>query len=326
MNVPPTDGVTVHPQVLQKLVGDIFGAVPVPEEHAELIARLLVDTDLRGVVSHGVLQVERYARGFQKRTINPLPEIEVLRDGPATAALSGDGGLGIVVASEAMGMAIEKARACGVGVVTTTCHDHIGSAGKYVRMALREHLVGIAFSGRSCAPSYPAEATPQGSIQGSPPLAFGTPSDAGHPDFLLDFSSGIPWDEEVFARYPELYFRGVGLSHVANILSGTLGGQMLSRFDRRNLEFTGADQSGFFTALDVERFVPVEAFEQDVGQLMGAVSQMTPFPGYDRADLPGDPEWRRERAYSVEGVPICRQAADALEALAGESGLTVPWQ
>ena len=326
MNVPPTDGVTVDAEALRDLVAGIFGAVPVPQEHAELFARLLVDTDLRGVVSHGVLQVERYVRGFQERTINPFPEIEVLRDGPATAALSGDGGLGIAAAAEAMGMAVAKARACGAGVVTTTCHDHIGSAGKYVRMALREHCVGIAFSGRSSAPSYPEEASPQGTIQGSPPLAFGTPADAGHPDFLLDFSSGLPWDEETFARYPEVYFRGIGLSHVANIFSGTLGGQMLPRFDRRNLEFTGANQSGFFTAIDIGRFVPVEAFEQDVGQLMGAVSRMTPFPGHDHADLPGGPEWRRERAYSTEGIPISRQAADSLETLAGESGLTVPWQ
>ena len=130
----------------------------------------------------------------------------------------------------------------------------------------------------------------------------------------------------MFSRYPELYFRGLGLSQVANILSGTLGGQMLPRFDRRNLEFTGADQSGFFTAIDIGRFVPVEAFENDVGELMDAVSRMTPFPGHDRADLPGGPEWRRQRAYSAEGVPICREAADALETLAAEFGLTVPWQ
>lgn len=325
MNVPPTDGITVDPEALRTLVAGIFGAVPVPEEHAELFARLLVDTDLRGVVSHGVLQVERYVRGFQEGTINPFPEIEVLREGPATAALSGGGGLGIAVATEAMSMAIAKARTCGAGVVTTTFHDHIGSAGKYVRMALREHLVGIAFSGRSSSPSYPAEASPQGTIQGSPPLAFGTPADADNPNFLLDFASGLRWHEEIFALYPELYFRGIGLSHVANILSGTLGGQMLPRFDRRNLEFTGANQSGFFTAIDIGHFVPVEAFEKDVGQLMGAVSRMTPFPGYDHADLPGGPEWRRERAYSA-GVPISRQAADALETLAGEFGLAVPWQ
>ena len=48
-----------------------------------------------------------------------------------------------------MKMAIEKAHVSGVGVVTTTYHDHIGSAGKYVRMALRQHLIGITFSGRT---------------------------------------------------------------------------------------------------------------------------------------------------------------------------------
>ena len=84
--------------------------------------------------------------------MNPRPEVQVLNEGPVTAALSGDGGLGMIVAARAMHMAIARGRE--LGIVTTTYHDHVGSSGKYVRMALREDLIGISLSGRSAAPSY----------------------------------------------------------------------------------------------------------------------------------------------------------------------------
>ncbi len=82
----------------------------------------------------------------------------------------------MIVAARAMHMAIARARELGVGIVTTTYHDHVGSSGKYVRMALREDLICISMSGRSAAPSYAHDSTIHGSIQGSPPLAFGFPA------------------------------------------------------------------------------------------------------------------------------------------------------
>ena len=89
MNVPPKDGIRVPVDDLQRLVCAIYEAVPLPTAHARLIADLLIDTELRGVVSHGVAQVERYVRSFQEGRANPDPSIRVLHEGPATAALSG---------------------------------------------------------------------------------------------------------------------------------------------------------------------------------------------------------------------------------------------
>ena len=86
-----------------------------------------------------------------------------------------------------MRMAIAKARELGVGIATTTYHDHIGSAGKYVRMALNQDLIGIGFSGRSASPTYSHDGTIQATVQGSPPMAFGMPSGPEQPCFLLDY-------------------------------------------------------------------------------------------------------------------------------------------
>ncbi len=98
---------------------------------------------------------------------------------------------------------------------------------------------------------YSPDSTIHGSIQGSPPLAFGFPAGDGRPRFLLDLASHTPWDEKCFRKMPQVFIKAIGMSHVANILSGTLGGQMLPEYDRRQTQFRGADQSGFHMALDV---------------------------------------------------------------------------
>ena len=326
MNTPPMDGRRVPVEALRQLVYGIFAAVPLPDDHARLVADLLIDTELRGVVSHGMANVARYVRAYQQGRTNPRPQLRVLREGPVTAALSGDGGLGMIVATRAMEMAIAKAQALGVGVVTTTYHDHLGSSGKYVRMALGQGLVGISLSGRSAAPDYDLAGTIHGSIQGSPPLAFGCPAGDGRPCFVLDMASHTPWDEDCFARMPEVFLKAIGISHVANLLSGTLGGQMLPEFDRRQVVFQGADQSGFHLALNVECFTSLPAFRADVDHLMAATGQMQPLPGLSESSLPGARAWRKEQEYRNEGIPVGATPLAQLAELAAEFGLAVPWE
>jgi len=325
MNTPPADATFVPVAVLQRFLQELFVAVPIPDDHAALIAELMVDTDLRGVTSHGVVQVERYVRGWQEGHTNRAPQIEVLQQGPATAALNGDGGLGYIVAARAMAMAIERAEAIGVGVVTTTYHDHIGSAGKYVRMALRRGHIGVGLSGRNAAPSYDPMNTIMGSIQGSPPFCVGVPSGPGQPPFLLDMATHIPWDEATFARMPQIYLKAIGISHVANMLSGTLGGQMLPHFDRTTIAHDGANQSGFFMALQIDRFTDSAAFLGDMDHLMQQVGDLQPLPGFDLADLPGGPEWRNEASYRESGIPIGADTLATLSGLATELGVAAPW-
>ena len=323
MNVPPKDGIRVPVEDLRRLVSGIYEAVPLPLEHARLIADLLVDTELRGVVSHGVAQVERYVRSFQEGRANPDPSIRVLHEGPTTAALSGDGGLGMIVATRAMQMAIAKARELGVGVVTTVYHDHLGSSGKYVRMALKENLIGISLSGRSAAPSY--DNSIRGSIQGSPPLAFGMPAGRGRPNFLLDYASHFTADDEEVRKNPAVFVKAIGMSHVANVLSGTLGGQMLPEFDRRAVKFQGADQSGFHMALDVSCFTSLDAFKADMDYLMDETTKIQPLPGLPDAGLPGQRAWQKEPDYRENGIPVGAKAVTSLEGLAREFSLPVPW-
>lgn len=325
MNNKSTDVVQVPPKDLRKFVLNIFKNVHLPKDHAKLIAKLLVDTDLRGVFTHGVSKVERYVNSFRNGKTNTKPNIKILRNGPVTAALNGDGGLGIIVATQAMEASISKAKEMGVGVTTTTYHDHIGSAGKYVRIAMRKRMIGICFSGRNAAPEYNYEDTIRGSIQGGPPIAFGIPPVKNGRYFLLDMSTSIKWDEECFTKIPQIYFKFIGLSHVANIASGTLGGQMLPEFNRKNIKYSGADQSGFFMSIDIGRFVPTKAFMEDVEHLIRETTKMKPLPGLSEATLPGGPEWKNEKKFMKEGIPISHTTKNSLEKLAKEYRVPVPW-
>ncbi len=324
MNVPPTDGTHVPVESLRTLTADIFKNV-ISEEHAQLIADLLIDTELRGVVSHGVTQVERYVRFFQEGGYNPQPEVRVLKEGPVTAALSGDGGIGMVVATRAMEMAIAKAADMGTAVTTSTFHGHLGSTGKYVRMALKRNMIAFCFSGRNAAPHYDRAGTIQGTVQGSPALAFGMPSGPDQPYFLLDIASHMPWDASLFKEMTVLLVRSLAIAHIGNIMSGTLGGQMLPEFDRRTSRFPQANQSGFYLVIDIERFVSLQAFKDDMDHLMKEMSQLKPLPGLTESTLPGGRAWRKEKQYLKEGIPIAAEAMKSLEGLAKEFDLPVPW-
>ena len=325
MNKPPTDGIRVDADDLRKLVEAIFTKLTLPAEHAALIARLLVDTDLRGVVSHGVHCVDRYVLDFQSGELNSRPQVQLLRQGPVTASYSGDGGLGIIVADAATQWVIDTAKRMGVAVATATYHGHVGSTGKYVRQAMRQNLIGISFTGRNTAPEYNLEASVFGTFQGSPAITFGIPSGPQQPDFLLDTGSNVHFDEQFFASRPELFFRCLGIAHVGNILSGTLGGQMLPQFDYRHVKYTGANQSSFFLAIDPEQFVPLDAFKADLDHLMDQVSKMKPLPGYSESTLPGGPEWQCDRDYAANGVPISATTVKALEYWAKRYDEPVPW-
>ena len=87
MNKPPADGIRIDSEALRKLIYDIFIAVPVSEEHASIIAELMIDTDLRGVVSHGVMQTKRYYSDFRSSATNTNPNIRILREAASTVAL-----------------------------------------------------------------------------------------------------------------------------------------------------------------------------------------------------------------------------------------------
>lgn len=167
---------------------DVFKGVGVPEEDAKICADVLIASDKRGIDSHGIGRLKPiYVDRIMEGIINPVTELKVIKEGPTTAVLDGQNGMGQVVSKRAMEMAIEKAATYGMGMVAVRNSNHYGIAGYYSLMAVDKGMIGITGTNArpSIAPTFGVE-----NMLGTNPLTVGIPTDEEFP-FLLDCATSI---------------------------------------------------------------------------------------------------------------------------------------
>ena len=147
----------VSADVLREFCTTIFVELGVPDDDAWITADVLIEADLRGVVSHGVARLRRYVNGLRDGVMAPRPDIRTTAETPATAAFDAGGGLGQPVSHRAMSSAIEKAGNVGVGIVTVRNSNHYGIAGYYAMMALEEDMIGCSMTNTAVlvVPTFP---------------------------------------------------------------------------------------------------------------------------------------------------------------------------
>jgi len=156
------------------------------DEHAATTADLMVETDLRGVDSHGISMLPTYHREFTNGRLNMRPVFKTERDGPAMALIDADASLGHPVSAYAMNLAVEKCRASGVAVVSVVNSHHFGAAGCYSKMAADRGVIGMVTSstrGVTMVPTFAAEP-----VMGTNPIAFAAPA-RRNPPFQLDMAT-----------------------------------------------------------------------------------------------------------------------------------------
>lgn len=159
----------------------------VPKEDAKICAKILIESDLRGIDSHGVGRLKMYVDRIKQGIQTPTTKIDVIKESPTTAVLDGNHGMGHVVAYRAMEMAIKKAKQYGMGAVSVRNSTHYGIAGYYPAMAIKENMVGLAFSNARPSISPTFGVTP---LLGTNPISFGAPTNLKVP-FLLDGATSI---------------------------------------------------------------------------------------------------------------------------------------
>jgi LDH2 family malate/lactate/ureidoglycolate dehydrogenase len=173
---------------METFIEDVFKSAGVPADDAKICANVLIESDKRGIDSHGIgrlkpIYIDRILEGI----INPITKIDVLREGPTTALLNANNGLGQVAAYFAMNMAIEKASEFGTAMVAVTDSNHYGIAGYYAMMAAKKNMLGITGTNArpSIAPTFGVE-----NMLGTNPLTFAFPTDEAFP-FVLDCATSI---------------------------------------------------------------------------------------------------------------------------------------
>ncbi len=174
--------------LLECFMRDALAAAGVPTEDAALVADVLIESDKRGIDSHGIGRLKPiYLDRIEAGILNPVTTVEVVRDRLTTAVLDGHNGMGHVVGVRAMRLAIEKARQYGMGMVAARNSTHYGIAGYYATMATDAGLIGV--TGTNARPSI----APTGGVEnmlGTNPLTWGLPTDEPFP-FVLDCATSV---------------------------------------------------------------------------------------------------------------------------------------
>lgn len=173
---------------MENFMATAFAAIGVPSEDAKICAKVLIESDKRGIDSHGVgrfkpIYIDRINEGIQ----NVVTDFEVVRDNKAVAVVDGHDGMGHVVGVKAMQMAIDKAKEHGLGMVVVRNSTHYGIAGYYATMATESGMIGITGTNArsSIAPTFGVQ-----NKLGTNPLTFGMPTDEDFP-FVLDCATSI---------------------------------------------------------------------------------------------------------------------------------------
>jgi len=331
VNTPPEEFVRVPSQALRSFGFACLEAAGLNPEHAEQLARLLVDSDLRGVRSHGTRALRGYTKVVQQRQVNPHPQITILAETDTSVHIDGDGSLGYAPTMMATELCIEKAKARGTAVGAIQGIGHYGSAGHYVRCAMAEGLIG--FSVQSASPQYYASNEGNRAANyGNPPLCFGLPSE-DEPPVVLDVATCILADyqrgeefEALEEKIPAAFFKSMGYTAVGTALGGAFVGQATERAREIGQTYPSARFGGMIWLLDASLFVPGEMFRGAVDDMVRlAREQLIPLRGYDEATLPGTVEHRLEKEYRAEGIKMGQLELDRLAETGAELGISIPW-
>jgi LDH2 family malate/lactate/ureidoglycolate dehydrogenase len=336
--VPARDQVLVSEAALRRTVTAIFERLGLTPKDAAEGADVLTMTDLRGVETHGVSNMLRaYVRDFQAGKLLPKPGWRLVRESPGTAVIDAERRLGIIVGPKAMRLAIAKARAVGVGVVTVFNSGHFGAIGHYAMQAAQEGLVGVCFTGAglSVVPTFAAKP-----LLGTNPIALAAPARheapmlfdaatsaiAGNkirlamrvgspllPGWVTD-KDGTPIMEEkpVFDR-DDIYqlplggsreqgsHKGYGLALMAEVLSTVLSGALPTML------VPGSGSKNHFAAYDIAAFTDPEQFKDTMDRMLKTLRTAQPAPGQERVLYPGLSEAEEIVERRAKGIPLHKE-------------------
>lgn len=178
----------VHWDVIGEFMVKAFVKAGLPEEDAKICTDVLMESDRRGIESHGTNRFKPiYLDRINAGILNPVTEIEILKETPTTVVMDAHDGMGMVASHKMMKMLIEKAKKNGLAMGAITNSSHYGIAGYWTTMASDEGMIGITGTNArpSIAPTFGID-----NMMGTNPLTFAFPTDEKYP-FCLDCATSI---------------------------------------------------------------------------------------------------------------------------------------
>ncbi len=344
------ESIRFQPGVFEELGTRIFQAAGAPVDTARTVAAALVEANLKGHDSHGVLRIPQYVERMQRGQIRPTARPVVQAKRGATALVSGEWGFGQLAGIKATDEAVSRAREFGVGAVAAVRCNHLGRVGAYVERAAAGDCAAMVWvGGLGTRP-----AVPHGGIRsalGTNPISAGFPVQGEHPvvldyattaiavgkvmvaraagkplppDALIDKNGRPTTDPEEFFKEGALLpfggHKGYSLSVMAELLGQALTGADQHQ-DPVNAEEVFRRSGALFLAIHVGAFRPAEDAKGVARHLVTRLRKVPPAPGVECVMTPGEPEARTMRQRNSSGIEIAQATWRSIAAAAESVGL-----
>jgi LDH2 family malate/lactate/ureidoglycolate dehydrogenase len=345
--------VIVGEDSLKQFCTRVLILIGISPEHANAITGSLIEADLQGVTSHGVVRLPIYVQRLRAGVINPRPNVQVAQETTTTAVVDGDNGMGQWVAIRAMQVAIYKAQPGNCAFVSVRNSNHFGAASYYARMAVPHDMIGISFTIGGIN-----HMTPWGGAQamlGNNPFSIALP--AGHerpvvldmacsnaargkiivaakdrtpiPDNWATGPNGETTTDPVQAlkgfMLPVGGPKGYSLTLVIGLLSTMLSGAAFGSEVTHMYEDLGRPQNigHLFGVLPITSFEPVEIYKRRMDKAIREIRDTPRAPGVERIYLPGEREELLAEEYRRTGIPIQKSVWMELQEVGNQLGVTL---
>ena len=342
-------------QLLEFAVALLQAGGASPDE-ARIVGESLVEANLRGHDSHGVMRIPFYLQTVRTGTLRPGARLKIEKETPSALVCDGGWGFGQVLARELMQRLIAKAAQTGIACGTLRQSAHIGRLGEYAEMAADEQMAAIICANTHGAAQRVAPVGGKRPRLGTNPLCIGMPGGREGP-FVLDFGTSATAEGKVrvkkIAGQPvppgwiidcegrpttdpntlygdppgsilpmggEQAYKGFGLAYMIEMLCGGLSGGPCAHPNPP----PPLGNEALFIVIAPQQLAGVEHLLCEAAQLEHYVRDVPRIEGAPQITLPGDPERRALRQRSSEGIPLDDGNWQALLRLADELGVTVP--
>ena len=331
----------ISAEELKNICCQLLVKAGVPAEAALQCSEVLVEADLEGTNSHGVMRLPIYLAAIERGQLDPGGSINIEQTAAATGIIDGGNTLGQVVSVAAMREAIRLAREAGVGSVTARNSNHYGAAAYYTHMAAREGMVGL--SATNSPPALPAWGGREAYL-GTNPLAIAFPTRSGEP-LSIDLSLSVvargkiiqaakankpipvgwavdkdgrettnPTAALAGALLPLGGAKGFALALAVEIFSAILSGAAFGPHVNSILEQDThpANVGHWFLAIDIKRFLPFDTFLDRLEILVAEMKASSLAEGFSQIRMPGERRAQLRRQQLAEGIKLPDETLQAL--------------
>ena len=335
----------------QAFISKALQSEKVPAPDADIVANLMVQSDLVGADGHGIFRLPAYLKRIRAGGVNLNPHIHIEREQGATALINGDNALGHLVMNRVVEIAIEKVRQHSVCWIGSHYGNHSGAASVYVRKLAEQGYIGIYM-----AVGNANHMAPWGGIDlllSTNPIAIAVPA-GDSPIVLLDIATtvaaygkvkvaaqkgeSIPDDWMIDRQgkpitdpkrsaegslLPIGGYKGYGLAVMIGLLAGALNNAAVGKgtidFNAHHDLVTNTGQA--IIAVDPSAFGNREEFVGRVIALVNDLKNSATLPGIQEVRVPGEGAARMMAERRRLGIPVATELLEALNTCAQECGI-----